>query len=88
MRKMVTQMSRLIDADKLKEAIEEEKDDNDYMCRLCLESIKEIIDEHPTVFDVDKVAEKLENYFNTTENKDMRLAYHHAIEIVKGGGVE
>lgn len=40
---------RLIDADKLKEAIEEEKDDNDYMCRLCLESIKEIIDEQPTV---------------------------------------
>ncbi len=42
---------RLIDADKLKEAIEEEKDDNDYMCRLCLESIKEIIDEQPTAFD-------------------------------------
>lgn len=42
---------RLIDADKLKEAIEEEKDDNDYMCRLCLKSIKEIIDEQPTAFD-------------------------------------
>ena len=55
-------MSRLIDADKLKEAIEEEKDDNDYMCRLCLESIKEIIDEQPTAFDVDKVAERLEEY--------------------------
>ena len=53
---------RLIDADKLKEAIEEEKDDNDYMCRLCLESIKEIIDEQPTAFDVDKVAERLEEY--------------------------
>lgn len=44
-------MSRLIDADKLKEAIEEEKNDNDYMCRLCLESMKEIIDEQPTAFD-------------------------------------
>lgn len=44
-------MSRLIDADKLKEAIEKEKNDNDYMCRLCLESIKEIIDEQPTAFD-------------------------------------
>ena len=42
---------RLIDADKLKEAIEEEKNDNDYMCRLCLESIKEIIDEQPTAFE-------------------------------------
>lgn len=53
---------RLIDADKLKEVIEEEKDDNDYMCRLCLESIKEIIDEQPTAFDVDKVVERLEEY--------------------------
>ena len=53
---------RLIDADKLKEAIEEEKDDNDYMCRLCLESIKEIIDEQPTAFDVDEVVERLEEY--------------------------
>lgn len=32
---------RLIDADKLKEVIEKEKDDNDYMCRLCIESTKE-----------------------------------------------
>ena len=55
-------MRRLIDADKLKEAIEEEKDDNDYMCRLCLESIKEIIDEQPTAFDVDEVVERLEEY--------------------------
>nr|DAK83090.1 MAG TPA: Protein of unknown function (DUF2800) [Caudoviricetes sp.] len=52
---------RLIDADKLKEAIEEEKKDNDYMCRLCLESIKEIIDEQPTAFDVDKVVEQIES---------------------------
>lgn len=54
-------MSRMIDADKLKEAIEEEKDDNDYMCRLCLESIKEIIDEQPTAFDVGKVVEQIKS---------------------------
>ena len=54
-------MSRLIDADKLKEAIEEEKDDNDYMCRLCLESIKEIIDEQQTVFDVDEVVRQIKD---------------------------
>lgn len=52
---------RLIDADLLKETIEKEKDDNDYMCRLCLESTKEIIDEQPTVFDVDKVLEQIKS---------------------------
>lgn len=78
-------MSRLIDADKLKEAIEEEKDDNDYMCRLCLESIKEIIDNHPTAFDVDKVVERLEEYLfeKYCIEGDAKID-----EIVKGGGVE
>ena len=78
-------MSRLIDADKLKEAIEEEKDDNDYMCRLCLESIKEIIDEQPTAFDVDEVVERLEEYLfeKYCIEGDAKID-----EIVKGGGVE
>lgn len=53
-------MSRLIDADKLKEVIEKEKDDNDYICGLCMESTKEIIEEQPTAFDVEKVIEKLQ----------------------------
>ena len=76
---------RLIDADKLKEAIEEEKDDNDYMCRLCLESIKEIIDEQPTVFDVDKVVERLEEYLfeKYCIEGDAKID-----EIVKGGETE
>ena len=76
---------RLIDADKLKEAIEEEKDDNDYMCRLCLESIKEIIDEQPTAFDVEKVAERLEEYIfeKYCIEGDAKID-----EIVKGGGVD
>ena len=76
---------RLIDADKLKEDIEEEKDDNDYMCRLCLESIKEIIDEQPTAFDVDKVVEKLENYLFEKYCIEGDATID---EIVKGGGVE
>ena len=76
---------RLIDSDKLKEAIEEEKDDNDYMCRLCLESIKEIIDEQPTAFDVDKVAERLEEYLF---EKYCIEGYAKIDEIVKGGGVD
>lgn len=84
-------MSILIDADKLKEAIEEEKDDNDYMCRLCLESIKEIIDNQPTVFDVDKVVESLTNRFRIVSNGDdleWNRAMDCAVKIVKGGGVE
>lgn len=93
---------RLINTDKLKEAIEKEKDDNDYTCRLCMESTKEIIDEQPTAFDVDKVVEQLEElkmrYFLTIANTgdaDKDCAYKNiantidkAIEIVKGGGVE
>lgn len=86
---------RLINADKLKEAIEEEKDDNDYMCRLCLESIKEIIDEQPTAFDVDKAISELErDKFIESECilSDVHQGYNaglsSAIEIVKGGGVE
>ena len=76
---------RLIDADKLKEAIEEERDDNDYMCRLCLESIKEIIDEQPTAFDVDEVVEWLEEYLF---EKYCIEADAKIDEIVKGGGIE
>lgn len=76
---------RLIDADKLKEAIEEEKDDNDYMCRLCLESTKEIIDEQLTAFDVDKVVEQLENYLFEKYCIEGDTTID---EIVKGGGVD
>lgn len=84
---------RLIDADKLKEAIEEEKDDNDYMCRLCLESTKEIIDNQPTAFDLDKVMEQLEDRSALARPVGWSKAYEiimmkDAIEIVKGGGVE
>lgn len=93
---------RLIDADKLKETIEEEKDDNDYMCRLCLESIKEIIDEQPTVFDVDKISKELvkrKKIVNKKMNESddtYSMSYYDgfssglaiAIGIVKGGGVE
>ncbi len=50
----------------------------------CINAVKE----QPTAYDPDKVAEQLEAHFNATENKMARLAYHHAIEIVKGGGVD
>ena len=93
---------RLIDADLLKDAIEKEKDDNDYMCCLCLESTKEIIDEQPTAFDVDAVVEQLKalkmRYFLTIANtgdadkdcayKNIANAIDKAVDIVKGGGAE
>lgn len=84
---------RLIDADLLKDAIEKEKDDNDYMCCLCLESTKEIIDEQPIAFDVDKVVEQLETLIEdkTSESGDDWYAaecLNEAVDIVKGGGVE
>lgn len=78
---------RLIDADKLKEVIEKEKDDNDYTCRLCMESTKEIIDEQPTAFDVDKVVEQLDVYITKLVGRNSSL-YQTVMQIVKGGGVE
>lgn len=91
---------RLIDADLLKDAIEKEKGDNDYMCRLCLESTKEIINEQPTALDADKAVEQLKalkmRYFLTITGdadkdcayKDIADAIDRLVEIVKGGGVE
>lgn len=89
---------RLIDADLLKEIIEKEKDDNDYMCGLCIEATKEIIDEQPTAFDVDEVVEQLETRNaratalqkeNTSEYFEGETdAFEFAIKIVKEGGVE
>lgn len=84
---------RLIDADKLKEVIEKEKDDNDYTRRLCMESTKEVIDEQQTAFDLDKVMEQLEDRSALARPVGWSKAYEiimlkDAIEIVKGGGVE
>lgn len=93
---------KLIDADKLKEVIEKEKGDNDYTCRLCMESTKEIIDEQPTAFDVDKISKELVKQ-KKIANKKMNesddtysMSYYDgfssglaiAIGIVKGGGVD
>lgn len=36
---------------------------------------------------IEKIVEQLEEHFNATDDRDARLAYHHAIEIVKAGGV-
>lgn len=82
-------MSRLIDADKIIDALG--NSDMDF-------AIGAVIDEQPTVFDVDKVVELME----TRKTKAAALqkkytseyfegetdAFEFAIKIVKGGGVE
>lgn len=93
-------MSRLIDADKLKDNIikclkplepEEEMIDVD----VALVSTLMEIDEQPTAFDMDKVVSELKrDKFIESECilSDVHQGYNaglsKAIEIVKGGGVE
>lgn len=86
-------MGRLIDADVLKNIIGSEKNDNDEMCRICIESTKEIIDAQPTAYDPDKVVEQLksvsyERYGNDGMGGERVINLDDAIEIVKGGGVD
>jgi hypothetical protein len=86
-------MARLIDADKIIDSLG--NSDMDF-------AIGAVIDEQPTVFDVDKVVERLEEEKKRafklclgTNDSAQRLKYIEkeqtialAIEIVKGGGVE
>lgn len=85
-------MGRLIDADVLKNIIESEKNDNDEMCRICIESTKEIIDAQPIAYDLDNVVEQLETYSNADEAEQLGtipvVELEDAIKIVKGGGVD
>ena len=69
-------MSRLIDADKIIDSLG--NSDMDF-------AIGAVIDEQPTVFDVDKVVEQLENYLF---EKYCIEGDATVDEIVKGGGVE
>ena len=84
---------RLIDADKIIDSLG--NSDMDF-------AIGAVIDEQPTVFDVDKVMEQLKRKESVARSELLvdrktafefsskcRLeAYEEAIEIVKGGGVE
>lgn len=72
---------RLIDADRLRD---EGWTLHKYDSHVMHEKAK-YIEEIPTAYDMGKVMQQLEEHFNGTENRDVRLAYHHAIEIVKGG---
>lgn len=75
---------RLIDADKIIDSLG--GSDMDF-------AIGAVIDEQPTVFDVDKVMEQLEDRSALARPVGWSKAYEiimlkDAIEIVKGGGVE
>ena len=97
-------MGRLIDADKLLETLQDlephcENKDYEYgMLNTMRYYMPKIINDEPTVFDVDKVVEQLEE----VKNKDTEIALdeaqkercfwyaqgmNRAIEIVKGGGI-
>ena len=80
---------KLIDADKLKEAINSSL--NIGRETFSPEIIREAIDEQPTAFDVDKVVETLMNRFRVVSNDEdleWNRAIDYAVKIVKGGGVE
>lgn len=81
---------RLIDADKLmqdiRNTITEQSNTIGWL---------NLINRQPIVYDVDKVVEQLENERKFWENaydsnlgKEKARSYEHAIEIVKGGGVD
>ena len=87
-------MGRLIDADKLKADLEKAISKNEDMDCLDFLRVASVIDAQPTAYDPDKVVEQLENERKFWENaydsnlgKEKARSYEHAIEIVKGGGV-
>lgn len=81
-------MRRLIDADKFKGKVIASHTGSGVIKLIA-------IDEVPTAYDPDKVVEQLENErkfwenaYNRNLGKEKARSYEHAIEIVKGGGVD
>lgn len=102
-------MGRLIDANKLIEQIWQKHKEVEESYDLCVDELKEVfcgivalVDEQPTVFDVDKVVEQLKEVEKimtspVTEDcfgEECRASdctvclISKAIEIVKGGGAD
>lgn len=82
---------KLIDADKLKEAINSSL--NTGRETFSPEIIREAIDEQPTAFDVDEIVQQLEMLIEDkcSESGDdwyTAQCLNEAVEIVKGGGVD
>lgn len=87
-------MSRLIDADKFIEFMEEKCNPNAELDPIILGVVRGAIKEQPTAYDVDKVQKELEDGQMWRKFMLYDLTYREhcilrkAIEIVKKGGVE
>lgn len=90
-------MGRLIDADHLlfllNSAIELRK--KLHRNTSDLDMMVDAVNDEPTAYDPDKIVEQLENErkfwenaYNRNLGKEKARSYEHAIEIVKGGGVD
>ncbi len=91
-------MGRLIDAETLKQELYQQWFMDILLTQTSSEdmfyALAQKIDQQPTAYDTDKVVEQLENERKFWENaydsnlgKEKARSYEHAIEIVKGGGV-
>lgn len=83
-------MGRLIDAEALKKDILSQSILGETMGKV-LDRYIHVVDSQPTVFDVDKVEDQLNDKFRvvrTDEDLEWNRAMDEAITIVKGGGVD
>ena len=82
-------MGRVIDAEALKKDILSQSILGETMGKV-LDRYIHVVDSQPTVFDVDKVVDQLNDQFRvvrTDEDLEWNRAMDEAITIVKGGGV-
>lgn len=82
-------MGRVIDAEALKKDILSQSILGETMGKV-LDRYIHVVDSQPTVFDVDKVVDQLNDKFRvvrTDEDLEWNRAMDEAITIVKGGGV-
>ena len=83
-------MGRLIDADKFIKKFNYAKANTEQENIMCA-TVRRMIREESTAFDMDKVMESLMNRFRVVSNDEdleWNRAIDYAIKIVKGGGVE
>lgn len=92
-------MGRLIDAETLKQELYQQWFMDILLTQTSSEdmfyALAQKIDQQPTAYDTDKVVEQLENERKFWENaydsnlgKEKARSYEHAIEIMKGGGID
>ena len=92
-------MGKLIEADVVSKQIWRKHKETEDSYDLCVDELKEVfcgivalVDEQPTAYDPDKVAEQLEDYSNADEAEMIGtipvIELDDAIKIVKGGGVD